>query len=324
MLIAPQQPGAPPDTNVFAPTGLNDQARVNLIEQGPFLAIDPRNPHEIDDAIRVRRHKSGGFLVEVAIADGAQIDPNSQLLQTALKNRNNRYSENGEVTRSILPPSVVWTLELAEGIQRALVITKAFSRDGEPLDGVGLVPALVELQTTDYASFIRKYFERPIIDRDTPPIIALDRLIRNPGQRKQRELRSLGGELKNKAYGERVVATYMIVANMAVASLMNEERSIPFIYRDFNADEEDLERGACRPMPVRAVYTTEPLGHSGIVRGETPLYTHVTSPLRRAADLIDHMQLGHKLAGKEAPFNSSDLASFAASLSTHDPRELVA
>jgi ribonuclease R len=58
---------------------------------------------------------------------------------------------------------------------------------------------------------------------------------------------------------------------------------------------------------MQANYMPESKGHWGLAFSE---YAHFTSPIRRFADLVTHLQLGAHLAGEKTPFTLADLEFF--------------
>lgn len=79
----------------------------------------------------------------------------------------------------------------------------------------------------------------------------------------------------------KVVATYMLFANNVTAEFFRES-GLPFLYRNFNSAAEN----------PRALYSPEPAGHDALElnQGLRGVYSHVTSPIRRAPDYLNaHM-----------------------------------
>ena len=63
---------------------------------------------------------------------------------------------------------------------------------------------------------------------------------------------------------------------------------------------------------MQANYMPESKGHWGLAFSE---YAHFTSPIRRFADLVTHLQLGAYLAGEKKPFTLADLEFFGSEAS---------
>lgn len=273
----------------------------------PFFAVDDRNPHEVDDAIRIDRLKNGGFLVESAIADGGQLAGNNELVDEAIRKRHNRYYRD-EVTRAILPNECVDRLQLKNGYNHATVIRQKFTKTLEQQGDVEIFPANVKVATMDYKGFGRQcLLEMTKPDHPAPFVDFLEKFRAERGL-KRRAINPDSSPGNIRRHSIRMVGTFMVLANMAFAQWANQN-DVPIIYREFpdgkqRNDDEDYIEG----NPIYANYTPDLLPHHGIAGFDSGiLYTHVTSPLRRAADLLNHIQLTHALAKKEVPFNKNSL-----------------
>lgn len=75
-----------------------------------------------------------------------------------------------------------------------------------------------------------------------------------------------------------MVATYMLLANRCTAEFFNQS-GLPYIYRNFNGEQDN----------ARARYDIHNEGHDALRRdmGLSGAYGHFTSPIRRAADLLN-------------------------------------
>ena len=131
--------------------------------------------------------------------------------------------------------------------------------------------------------------------------------------------------MKEIAYKSQVlVAEYMILANFAVASWL-EQNSVPGIYRNHlpkqGLGSESLpELFSSNSPPVshqlghllnKASYGRESRGHYALA---LPHYLHFTSPLRRWADFLVHRCLKAYLKGEPTPYSSEQLEQFAAEI----------
>ncbi len=112
-----------------------------------------------------------------------------------------------------------------------------------------------------------------------------------------------------------LVAEFMIAANFAAAQFLHE-RNIPAIYRFqkepleriLSPGETDLVKAFLQlRYLVRGEHGLEPEFHHGL---GLPVYTTVTSPIRRLVDLIVQHQLVAALAGEAPPFDTEALRRF--------------
>lgn len=293
---------APAATELPPLSGLNDTARIDLTRQ-EFLAIDPPGPYEVDDAIFVQRERrTGNFLVQVAVADGAQL-AQPAVLRRAIARGENIYASQRLVQR-ILPPPLVQKLELRNAdLYRALVISTRYDRDGQLVPGsTELLPAWVRVRDMTYGEFGERFLHSLRWRMQQHPTVAFHYAFRRTtGQ--ESDVASVCSE-KGAMH---LVATHMAVANMAV-SRWAAEHGVAILHRNFPPiDDASVmmrhdDKGRLVPC---AWYSPRPVGHSGILGAfgrDTNPYSHTTSPLRRAADLVNHIQLGNVLAGKDAPF----------------------
>lgn len=294
----------------FWPTEIDEHQRVDLTEGPPFLAIDGPNPHEVDDAIRIDRLRKGGFLVEIAIADGFKLDgePNSSIVGNAVALRHSTY-RGDSVIRQMLPTVVTKLVELRPGINDALVIRQKFNADGERQGDADVVESKVRVLPTRYRDFGVELRRDQGPDDPTNSFLRFYENFRRWRGLKERKI----GDCDTTAemYAKRIVATSMVVANIAVAEWA-KANDLPIIFREFFPREldEDTAFG-------RASYTTVPTPHFGLAGYADGIdYTHVTSPLRRASDLINHLQIGNFLAGTQLPYDLVALNDISAHLSS--------
>jgi exoribonuclease-2 len=122
----------------------------------------------------------------------------------------------------------------------------------------------------------------------------------------------------------KLVSEMMILGN-ETAALFGREHSLPMIYRsqeapDVNPEQQGLE---IAEGPARDYFQRSFLKRSltGAVSGShyglgLPAYVQITSPLRRAADLMNQRQLMHYLQTQEALYSAEQLSELHASLET--------
>lgn len=284
---------------MFKPDGLNDDIRADLTDR-PFLAIDPANATEIDDAIRVTRHRSGSFTVEVAIADASQVIGHDQVIDDAVDMRASSYDL--PFTVRMLPKSVTTNLNLEGYTARALVVSRHYTRDLEPADDVSLRPASITVNNVSYQEF-GQCSRRAYDPNQEDPMIQFQRKYRQMHGREYISPRDIGDAETGAKFAYKLVATYMVLANIAVANWA-EQCQVPILFRNF--DPQEYEN---RDEIAVGTYSTTPNTHAGIksIVAEEATYTHATSPLRRAVDLVNHLQIGSRLGGLELPYSTAGL-----------------
>jgi exoribonuclease-2 len=120
----------------------------------------------------------------------------------------------------------------------------------------------------------------------------------------------------------KLVAELMILAN-ETAALFAKDKSLPLVFRTQEPPDTELatiETGLpdgpareyfLRGQLKRSVISTSPASHYGLGIGA---YCQVTSPIRRATDLINQRQINHFLDSGEALYSSNDLSLLLATL----------
>lgn len=305
MPTSPKQLPPLAETGIFTPSGLNDLGRLDIPDIHP--SIDTKKVNEIDDVIRAVSTDTG-FAIFPAIVDGGQLSNRPDLIALAIEKRRNRYlTLHGQqiVTRQILPDTVKNELEFrGDQPKRALVISQSFTHDAAPIDkSIRLFSAWVRVANYDYRSFYTDYLAS-LGNPNQSQLVAFNRAFRQARELPFDDSNSVEPHL----YSHQLVALYMALANMAVAEWATQHE-IPILYRIIGRTAAELI-GAKMPesAPDKAYYTLDALPHHGIEHAGRPaLYTHITSPLRRAADLINHLQISTYLAGEDPPFTAKSL-----------------
>jgi len=129
--------------------------------------------------------------------------------------------------------------------------------------------------------------------------------------------------------GHLIVQELMILTNKATAAYMAEQ-DVPFLYRNHVPRQNAPDRATileqihltqlnpywaeafaarCQLWFQRATYGPILKGHFGL---NEAAYSHVTSPIRRLPDLINHYQLKAHVKAQTLPFSQADLTSIAA------------
>jgi ribonuclease R len=289
--------------DIFKPAGANDNQRVEMTGR-PFLAIDPGHASEIDDAIRVSRLRGGSFLVEVAIADGSQLNGQNEVIKQAIDMRSTSYDLPHRVP--MLPAKVTSVLNLQGYTSRAIVVSRRYSKDLEPSETVTIQPASIKVDNTTYARF-GLHTKQTIQPHKENPLIQFQRMYRQMNGRDYISPRNIENPEIGAKFASKLVATYMVLANLAVANWAAQNQ-VPILYRNFDPTEYE------RRDQALGTYSTVSGVHTGIREAKrSDAYTHATSPLRRAVDLVNHLQIGRYLGGSELAYSKTELQE----LSTH-------
>jgi exoribonuclease R len=270
-----------------------------------YLAIDPFNPHEIDDAILVRKDSAGGFIVKLAMPDGSLIPP--ELFDQAILKKKSSYRGDGGV-RTLLPYDLsVGALSLRDMTKKPAVVAtmKVDQRTGIEL--VDLSKRAVTARQTTYYRLENK-------------ALAMD-----PNAQNWSLLRAVNAyresmQLPALQPGGARIMSHFIVEHFAVAfnlqlPLLAAEHNVPLIHRNYSGEAPneitDLlaeeSRGRSRR---RAFFSTSGHGHAGF--GGRP-YARGTTPLAHADDMTNHQQIPALLSSgsSKAMFNKAELGAIA-------------
>lgn len=287
---------------VFHPSGLNDQLRADETHT-PFWAIDGDRPEELDDAVRVRRGRQGGFIVEVAMADGSQLSDSPETVQEAVAIGPSRYAPH---TPRMLPREVVGQLELAHSkARRALVMRQAYDSDLQPVADVDFKPAIVIAKRIHFATLARKFAA------DSEHFAPLETVARENGVYTRTKEGMELNAYRATRIGSKTVEFYMQLVNRSFP-VWAFERGIPFLSRSFQQEDSNL-----------AHFTSSTEGHDGIVPGRRIPYTQVTSQLRRPGDLINGLNTGTFFAGHDYEYGQTQLDTIAKVLNSNSAQAAV-
>jgi hypothetical protein len=281
---------------LFRPSGFNDGERQDLTKGSAFVAIDTRSPNEIDDAIRVRLRRGGGFIVQVAIADGSQIPVDSSLVQDAFGVKESTYRGKRCVS-SMLPEVAIRQMELSpsRNPQRALVIESQYDSHAKP-EGVEVYPASVNVEAYRQAEFASRYMRK---EGSGAPIAQFVEAFRDTRDDLEYELpEALGGTLNNAVYGSRLVQDYMVLTNHAFTQHCRD-RGIPILHRRYPTVEATWGKGDGTKDHYLYLLSNQ--------QGAEVPYARATSPLHEGASLANHLLFGAHVAGA-GPEELTDLA----------------
>jgi len=310
------------------------------------VTIDSQASLDLDDAIDVDRSPDG-FVIHVSIADVSScVRRGTSLFDEALKRVATRYLKNENVP--MLPRNISEDkLSLVENQRRpALTFSVTLSTELEVVKTDVRKTVLTNRRKLNYAQvdyIIDSCPDDPDYHFLNECYILARRLLENRRQRGALVIYDLQRLLFTNEEGQIikmkpedahksniVVQEFMILANSAVAELA-AERDYVFLFRNHAARqaapkrEDILEqlRTANSPRLLdslsrrvdlwfdRAKYDPVLKGHYGL---NLPAYTHVTSPLRRIPDLINHDLLKAQLSGDELDTTVQELYDMAAKI----------
>ncbi len=316
----------------------------------PFVTVDGPDSRDFDDAIWAER-EGDGFRLLVAIADVAHyVRPGSALDREARDRGQSVYFADRVIPMlparlsddlcSLRPDAdrlcVIFDIRLdADGHQTAAQIRRGLMRSRMRLtydqlqmicDGNEAVPAclsreLIETFRAAHAVLSRQRANRGALVMERSEIRVTTGA----------EMNTLTLEQASAHESHRLIENFMLQANSAAARLMKDGH-LPGLYRchPAPADPERVRKellagtaGRDRHSLPAAFYSSDPSPHFALALDS---YAHVTSPIRRYADLVCHRALldepEHEAAAPRTPFG--DLVDLARHLSFMENRTACA
>ena len=295
-----------------------------------LFSIDDEETREIDDALSCSRDDEQNYLVGIHIADPACfVGKDDPLDAAAVERPLSLYLPT--TTVMMFPERVGCNLAslVAGELRPALSFQVKFSSEGALLDW-RFVPAAVRVRhRLDYHGADER-LASPDGDGDSVTVALRDLLFLAGKLRAGRETAGAvqlnGPELKIRVRGSVVTVTpedsdspshqlvseFMILANHLAAKYALHH-DLPVIYRTqdqpsspvTSVKEYDpyLFEQQVKKMK-RTRLSTHPQAHFGL---GLDLYTQISSPLRRYADLVIQRQLSAHFLGKELPYSHEEL-----------------
>lgn len=255
-------------------------------------AIDDLPPEEVADRddgifVEVEPNGFGGVTAHITIADvGAHIPAGSPLASIAYERGSTLYNLAKGAHNTMLPLEVERRVSL-EHQQERLGLNIKIEMDGayKPVH-TEFERVITHPDNADYemAEAFRSSRESFALMHRTAEAIRREYFGKQEVLERELKAEKSGQEPnespKMRKYNKDV-ESFMLLANEVVASFMAKSQ-LPFIYRNFDRESEDEEGVA------RATYDPQWRAHRQLKRhGLHGAYSHVTSPIRRGADLIN-------------------------------------
>jgi ribonuclease R len=297
------------------------------------ITIDAGHSKDLDDAVWIER--SGEMVrVWVSISDvGEVIAPHSRVFESAMSKGETAYFKDSWSLPMLPRRYAEQELSLLPGRLRRVVTIEITFLSGL-ITGVQIYEAVLSPQRLSY-----KEADRALVIKDEPFHQELVELqsVAHRLNRHRREQGAIGGLwLKNALitedgalrrgvfHSQRIVAELMILANTLIAQWLTQQKAIA-LFRNHAvnplAPNRDtmlrafLERGDISNARKRmgawlksATYGVQAEGHFAL---SLPQYCHVTSPIRRGADLVVHHIVKSLIKGDCPPYTKDQLQSYA-------------
>ncbi len=321
-----------------------DRDRRDLRHLAVFT-IDGEGTRDIDDALSVEHHESGGFQVGIHITDpSVYIAHDGPLDHIARARGTSIYLPDGVIP--MLPPALSeGSLSLAPGKDRAaLSFLVDYDADAQPC-GYGIeltqVRSRRKLTYDEVDEILETGVDELARQLETLDQVAVGRVeIRLEGgavimeipetkqkpiwsDADQEDLERVDVEIVEDTPARILVRELMVLAGELAADFCDKHR-VPVLYRsqtppDDQAQEErlsgrrlDLHAAmAARRHMRRAELAMEPAAHFGL---GVPSYVQATSPIRRYSDLVSHRQIAAVVRGEPAPISREELLGLASQI----------
>jgi ribonuclease R len=276
------------------------------------VAIDPRNPLEIDDAIRLQatNRKKTEYRVAVHIADAGLLLGHTAIIDEAREKGWTQY-DFVDSSRSVpMLPEVVYrqTLGLDAPISEgapAVEVAFDFDLTTRAIGNIGVRKCRVQLQKLSYRDHDKAISDPTDEKRHQEAVerLKVARRLFAPSSRINR--------IGPWRISEDTVTYFMIAVNRIMSDQMQAE-GVPWLFRNhtglayMNWRDERERRVLERIKP--ATYGSAPIAHEGL---KIDRYCHFTSPLRRFPDLANHLNLHALMTGIEPPYQERDIDDIA-------------
>ena len=303
------------------------------------FTIDGETSKDLDDAIWIEPSQSGA-VISIHISDVTAVIPlESNLEQQALSQVETRYLASG--TQPMFPHELSEDkLSLLEDQLRLTVTIRVTLDDSANVKKTQLLLThLTNLKQFSYPS------ADATLNDPSDPFFQVLRYCEIWAQKlawKRQNSGAIGlttiggvtldeeGRLIETAlyHSQQIIQEFMILANTAVATLAEQHR-LPILYRNHTASAiapkskalietlmtlglPELIRQKLQSWLNPATYSPAVIGHFAL---SLPAYTHVTSPIRRVADYVNHRILKAVLIeNRESPYTLEDLETIAAQI----------
>jgi len=295
------------------------------ITELPF-SIDDEETREVDDALGIEREAERWKIV-IAIADPASVIHRGDILdREAMRRGTTVYLPTQTVL--MLPPRISCDIAslTAQQVRSSLVIRAWIDEQGQLLQSdISREPikVLKRLHYSDADQMIQGGNDKTA--ENLRDLLTLARRLHTQRitqgaftlQRPEYKVRIQEGVINvtmiHRHSSSRIlVAEMMILANY-IAAKYAQNHQLPVIYRCQDPPLEPITEEMLadplgfhkiRKLLGRSTLSLQPGGHSGL---GLPLYTQLTSPLRRFADLVIQRQLMAHLQQEELPYNQEEL-----------------
>ncbi len=311
------------------------------------ITIDSPASKDLDDGIFLSK-RGDNFLVQVSIADvSTLVKPGSSVFNEALNRLETRYFQNynipmlpeilSEKRLSLLEdeprPALTFEIEISpDFVMQNVSVKETLFLNRRRLSYAAFDHVIAhQKDDPDYGMLVEcsNLSQLLLEKRRQNGALAIYDLKRLIFTTEEGVILPLQDQRAHKA--NIVVQEFMILTNSAVARLF-ADKGIPLLYRNHTIKQNSpgreeiisqfnsaiLNPNLLNALRRRSGYWFNKATYDPVLKGHFGLneaaYTHVTSPLRRMPDLINHCQIKNYLSGKEPFFTHDELLSFSGNI----------
>ncbi len=279
-----------------------------------IYSIDPENCTDADDAFSVYKEDDYIHLM-IHIADPTSyFNPKEQLFIDIINNGTTVYLSNNEPDH-LFPQNILEECSLINGIKNVLIVHTIFDNN------FNILSSNVEYGIINCSNGKRFSYESAVLNFDDILLLSLEISEHLKKKRNCSAINDLSlvipivkdsevilkPDIKEVKMMKNMIAEFAIHANTIFAQELDINnlfvRKLELNDKKYNNIHDLIENN------ISASYTNKNIKHDLI--GTDKIYTHSTSPLRRASDCIVHFLLKSKYLLLECPFTYDELETFA-------------
>lgn len=299
---------------VYRNLDINKLKDRRIVDNEYIIAIDGEDAEEIDDSLSIRKLQNGNYLIGVHIADpGGYLPIDNIIMEEALKRTTSIYLSDKTIPMmpEILSKDI---FSLMAGQDRLATSYYIETNPNGKIENFSFEKTIVKLNRNETYSNIDQFLKRGYADdRELDELLELFTLI-NPKLSENFNISTLyslinrtvnnvsNTNITTNSTSAKIVETNMIMTNHLIAKFFWNQK-LPFVNRVHKIEPDYLEELENKEKLLhskddqdmisliqflqksypRALYKIDETSHAGLGLSH---YSHVTSPLRRSADIL--------------------------------------
>lgn len=299
---------------VYRNLDINKLKDRRIVDNEYIIAIDGEDAEEIDDSLSIRKLQNGNYLIGVHIADpGGYLPIDNIIMEEALKRTTSIYLSDKTIPMmpEILSKDI---FSLMAGQDRLATSYYIETNPNGKIENFSFEKTIVKLNRNETYSNIDQFLKRGYADdRELDELLELFTLT-NPKLSENFNISTLyslinrtvnnvsNTNITTNSTSAKIVETNMIMTNHLIAKFFWNQK-LPFVNRVHKIEPDYLEELENKEKLLhskddqdmisliqflqksypRALYKIDETSHAGLGLSH---YSHVTSPLRRSADIL--------------------------------------